>query len=271
MTDPNQRDPRAAGGGADLWGQRVLLSNIPALINGPPFAKMRATVIELPDCGRPRAIDVQMRFALNSTAAANNPLLPFSATWPSSPPQAALRVSLRRGLDPQASVSLESKLIERFPQQFPWDILVQRNLGVDVDLVGGTPTSVWIETVATPVNLPAFRDQIKGWNRALTGAGGTNFFAAVASPAQVTLLEKNEARVQFFIVNTSTNADMIIDLGLGTGGASWAGPTGSIVLPRNNFNTYESPIGGYSGGPITATWTAAPNGGALVTEGVYGL
>lgn len=263
----NQRGPRDAGGGADLWGQRVLLSNIAALINAPPFAKLRATVLELPDAGRPRPIAVQMRFAFNSTSSGNNPLLPFSPIWPASPPLATLRVTLRRGLDPQASVSVETKTIGAFPQQFPWDILVQRNLGIDVELVGGTPTSIWIETVAAPVDLPAWRDQIKGWNRNVTTPA--NFVAAVASPAQVTLLAANEARAQFIIVNTSTNADMIIDLGGGLGGASWVIPTGSIVLPRNLFASYESPIGGFSGGPITASWTAAPNGGALVTEGAY--
>lgn len=250
------------------WGTRVLLSNIPALMNAQPFARSRATVVETQDLGHPRLIDVQMRFALNASTQGNQPIQPFTPIFPLAPPLAALRIVLRRGLTPTGSVSTDTKTLTTFPQAFPWDILLERNLGIDVELIAGTPTSLWIEVIATPVQYPGYRDQVRGWTRNVTL---TNFIAAVASPANVILLPANETRVQFFIVNTSTNADMIVALGdPGIGPASWAIPTGSIVLPRNQFASYESPIGGFAGGPITASWTAAPTGGALVTEGAYG-
>jgi hypothetical protein len=269
---PGRRGDQVPGSGGTRtprrrWGTRVLLSNIPALMNAQPFARSRATVVETQDLGLPQLIQVQVRFALNASTQGNQPIQPFTPIFPLSPPLASLRIVTRRGLTPTGSVSTDTKTLTSFPQAFPWDILLERNLGIDLELVAGTPTSLWVEVIATPVNYPSFRDQIKGWTRNVTL---TNFFAAVASPAQVTLLPANETRVQVIIVNTSTNADMIVDFGGGFGGASWAGPTGSIVLPRNLFASYESPIGGFAGGPITATWTAAPNGGALVTEGVYG-
>ena len=43
----------------------------------------------------------------------------------------------------------------------------------------------------------------------------------------------------------------------------------TLVLPRNMFATYESPIGGWSG-PISLIWNdPAPNGRGFFTEGNY--
>jgi hypothetical protein len=133
-----------------------------------------------------------------------------------------------------------------------------------VTIEGTTDTAVWVETIAAVVSDVAVANRLVGTTRA------NSFFQTAAvfgSPAHVVLLFPSAGRAQFTIVNTSVNSDLLLKFG--NGNANWATLNGSIVLPRGQFATYESPVGGFRG-RVDATWSdPAPDGGAIVTEMGY--
>lgn len=141
--------------------------------------------------------------------------------------------------------------------------IIARNLAITLRSIGGEGgANVTVQVSACPVAWVDCRD--------VAGTPASSYLTAVetfvpAAVGPVTLLAAKATRAQWFVQNTSTNADMIIKLGTG---ASWTGPSGSIILPRGSLGIYESPLDGYLG-IVTAAWTASPNGGALVTEGSH--
>jgi hypothetical protein len=253
---------------AQRWGSRYLLSTDPALLNlQSGIARNKATAIDTGTLPRTCQIHTQMRFALNGPN--NGPILPFTPFCPLlTGIFASLQVNVRRGADEQAPSTADVFGVDQAVGVLPFDILPARSLGIDLTLVSpGGFSTVWVETISTIVNEPATRDKIIGWPRLSAATAPQALVAAVASPASVQFFRDRADRVQFIIVNTSTNANLI--LSFGTADATWVGPVGAIVLPMNGFFSYESPVGGWRG-RVTGSWNhAAPNGGALVTEGVY--
>jgi hypothetical protein len=124
--------------------------------------------------------------------------------------------------------------------------------------------SLWINVVATPVCQASPHALLTGWD----GVAQQTFVAAVASPLFVELAPYRNTRRSIYVVNTSTNADLILAFGE-TQNASWVGPVGAIVLPQNTFATWEAPADGVPYTRITASWNnPTPNGGCLITEGI---
>lgn len=249
------------------WGNRVKLSNNPNGVFGP--AKGSATVIDTGDLGRTHLFLVQMRFA--AIAADGTPALPFFDEWPLS--NTTLTINVRRGVDDLAPVAIDQFVMGQngVGDTLPFDVLAARDIGVD--LVLGNPagqTSLWVEAITTIVTTPPIEAEVIGWPLRF---GGTQI-AAVATPGNVRLMASHNARAQFIIVNTSTNADLILSLDKSvipaTGSATWGPPpVGSIILPKNVFATYESPVGGWRG-EVWGSWNnAAPDNGAMVTEGLF--
>lgn len=249
--------PLAGHGAARRWGKAVRLT-----VAGVPQPVNAATLIETGDLGQTYPIQLRFRFApINPSNVDEAPVV-----WSRLTPAllaGTLTIKVRRGTDPNAPVGVtESVLALGTASDTPdFDVVMARNLGVDVRIVGA---GLWVECVATEVHVEDYRDRIVGWTT-VNPAGGF-FVAAVASPANVLLMNARKARVGFTLVNTSTNADMIVNFGTG---ASWVGPVGSIVLPAGSFSSFSSGFGGFNG-DISASWNAAvPNGGILVTEYVF--
>lgn len=266
---PRPGDPQPPPGHVDQtshrqrWGQRVWLNTDPTVPTQKPFTRPSATVVDTGDLGRSHLIDVQFRFALTNTTTGNAEL-PFVPTW-SSGNSVGLKISVKRGLDPQATVAEDTYfIVENTTNMVPFDIVAARSLTINVELTlpGGNLGQVWLDCIATIVDDVSTKDRVIGYP-----VGGVGVFVpAVASPGRATIAAASSKRVQFIVVNTSTNANLILSF---DSAASWVGPHGNIVLPANSFATYESPIGGYSG-IVTGSWdVAVPNGGALVSSGSY--
>jgi hypothetical protein len=255
----------------DKWGGRFLLTNDPALLNATPsIGRRQATLIETPDLGMPRPIDIQIQFALDSINAGTthaplgffNPIFPIQNVGTSF-----LQFRQRRAFDPSAPLQENNERITTFPEQYPFDIVVARQLGIDVELAVGAPImTVWIDSIAAIVDVPAVRNQIPGWGNNLTtnpAIPAENFVAASAVSIPLLAID-NPARATMIIVNTSTNADLA--LGFGRTPRWVPTPRGSIILPRNMFSSYE----GAWTGAVFGIWSdPVPNGGALVTEGAF--
>jgi hypothetical protein len=278
------KDPRNPTARADRWGNRVLISNNPALlgsgsgtvtpVQGQPPARDAAIIVKTREFLAPRQIAIGVRYAQNDPVT-NEPILPFSSVYPdfgAVPNRRVLQFALRQSVDDLAAIITENIAAGPFPNEFPFDILSCRQLGITVTMPARDPvdtsfTSIWVEVIASLVDELADRNRIVGWGRNINVGGGTfpPFIAAAAIGVPVPLLAANPGRTQFFIVNTSTNADLLVSFG---DTASWGPPiVGSVVLPRGQFATYESPVGGFSGG-VTGMWNAAaPDGGAIVTQG----
>lgn len=138
----------------------------------------------------------------------------------------------------------------------PFDIVTARSLGLDIQLNNAT-SDLWVESIATEVEDISTQNKILGWN-----AGTVRFMGQAAIFSQ--FLFAHPDRVQFVICNTSVNANLWIGFGV----IPVVGAVGSLVLPKNTFATYESPVGGWRG-DVFGVWDAAGIGGALVTEGVF--
>jgi hypothetical protein len=251
-------------GPANRWGQRALITNDPALLLGrpgqPPPGVMNSNMVDTDDLGVPRALNLQLRFALNQILqGTSQPILPFSPRYPIGVP---ISVETRRSVDARASLITETSIIQTTSDVLPFDIITARKLGVTVR-VGAVPgTTVWVEAVATPVEDIATQNKILGWP-----VVNSQVFSGASNAVQQVFLIPNADRVQFVIVNTSTDGNLILSFGPAL--ASWAGPVGTIVLPKNMFASYESPVGGFRG-QVSGIWDgAAPTGGALVTEGTF--
>jgi hypothetical protein len=254
-------NPRAAMGSQRdrKWGGRYLISDDAALnAIGTP---RRVTIITTGDLGVPTPVNVQLRFAVN-IAANRQPALPF--LYPCHGGISLVRVTVRRGVDETSGMTTDVYNLS-VNDVLPIDIITARLLSVEVEVTGfGSGTTTWVEAIATPVNNIGALNQVHPW----AVAQNPTFVAATA--AATTLLAANSDRVQFFIVNTSTDADLMIQLGLGPNGLTplWLPtPRGTYVLPRNMFAVYESPTPAGFKGTVFGIWTAAPTGGALVHEG----
>jgi len=239
------------------WGGRTLISNVQALLN-TGLATRSTTIIGTGDLGRPRAINVQMRFAVNG--ANNQPVLPFYEAQPLS--VTTIDLTVRRGNDPSASPTVD-KYTMNLRDVLPFDIVTARELGIEVAVTVAEsifPVTVWVEAIATPCDFPSAVNQIFPWN--VTQVMKFQAASAVAT----TILAENIDRVQFFLCNTSTNADLLVGFGVAP---TWLpNPVGTIVLPRNSFAQYESPAPFGFKNKVFGIWNdPAPNGGVIVTEG----
>jgi hypothetical protein len=264
------------------WGNRVLLavqpSNNPNL--GGAIARNRATVVEVGDLGIVRPLALQVRFAVNG---GGQPQLPFA---PLTPPFASsdliqLVWTVRRGIDPVADATRDTYLqplsqpagsIYGSIDRAPFDVIAARSLGIDVELrqtdaTGlGPPTqptittNYWVEVIAFPITNEGNLQKLTAWQNNV----GPGFRAA--SPTSIVLMPVHNARCQFIICNTSTNANLWVSFGAPA--VITPTPQATFVLPSSpQFSVYESPVDGFRG-IVYGIWdNATPNGGALVTEG----
>lgn len=216
----------------------------------------KATMISIDDLGRSYPINVQLRFAADD--GRGNPVLPWVNTY--SDVSGNLDIMLRRGLSPDGSVTQNLFNIDGTTgapgSVLPFDIVTARSMGVDLQL-NNAAADVWVEALATEVEDISTQNKILGWN-----SGRTLFFAQAAIFSQFLFAHPN--RVQFIICNTSTTGDLY----LGFGVIPVIGGVGTMVLPKNTFATYESPVGGWRG-DVFGVWDVAGAGTALVTEGVF--
>ena len=183
--------------------------------------------------------------------------------------------TFRRGVDPLAPVAQDVDRqfgLNSKQDSVPFDIVSCRSLGLDIALEQPTGTlaqalkaNIWIEVLAVVVHEVSDRERLPGWFSLYdipASFAGSNFLSATTTP--IVLIPGEQARAQFIIVNTSTNADLWIAFG---STVSIVGLNATIIIPAGGTNRYESPIGGFTG-IITGVWNnVAPNGGALVTSG----
>jgi hypothetical protein len=251
--DPRQRIPAAAR----RWAGISLIKNA----NSNP--QNRKTLIDTGDFGETCSVNIQLRFAFDANNSEVQPILPWDPVYRGD---GTIRVSIRRGLDTLSNVIEETTDI-RSPvdlapfgdgDQLGLDIVEARNLSISVEMTHGL-SDVWVQAVATVVEQIGTRDRVVGWERAEQRT-------IAAANAATQLAKARPGRVQYLVVNTSTNANLFV----GKDNAVSA-LNAMLVLPGGvgRFSHYESPVGGYRG-ELWGFWdVGAPNGNALVTEGFY--
>ena len=257
------------------WGNRVLLAvepqNNPNL--GGQNATKSATLIDTGDLGRCVPINIQVRFALvNPTTGA--PILPLrdinSPVGSLLDPPVKLTLNVRRGVDENSTITEDIYTMPSLNQildSAPFDTITTRSLGLDVAISqdGATPaqqriSNVWIEAVATIVDQVGVRDTLPGY----VDLNESKFTAA--SSTRVVLAQQHVSRCQFFLVNTSKNADLYVLFG---NSANPSTTLFTIVLPKGGANVYESPLGGWAG-DLVGFWVGSPlDGGAMFSGGSY--
>lgn len=272
LTDyiPRPGDPRPTVGRrpdsrSQKWGGRFLISNVPATnALGIPS---QVTVIQTGDLTLPTPVNIQLRFAANG--ANRQPILPFLYPLPGVAP--SVTVTIRRGVDPSSSPTIDTYTLLT-NDVLPIDMVTARDLGVEVSAQAPADVTVWVEAIAAPVHDIGPVNKVQPW----FFSQNPTFIAT--NPAPVSLLAPNSDRVQFFICNTSTNADLLVQLGRGPNLAlpQWLPfPLGSFILPRNRFAVYESPApvcfkgtpGDGVRGSVYGIWSNAGDGGAMIHEG----
>jgi hypothetical protein len=277
MSDPFSETilRKSRGGDADKWGGRNLLSNDPALLNRPTGPSVfgpssngqvvSATLIQIADLGRPRQINLQLRFAPVISSTNTTPRLPFSYDVVGGVNK--YRVTVRRTVDRQAGPVEE--VFELFPQDtLPLDIVLARELTVVVEaLTLGSPGQAWVECAAALVSEPGPRNLWHPWD--IVQVQRFELTSAIGQR----LIVENKDRYQFTVCNTSTDADLLIGFASPTPDKVlppvpvWPGTNGAFVLPRNMFAVYESPPMTCFKGNVMGVWSNAGNGGALLMEG----
>lgn len=261
-------DSPVRGVRATKFGGRYAISNW--VLDNNAGVPRQVTVIDTQDLGEPTPMNIQIRFANIGTPIgdrAPSPTLPFQ--YPATSGATFCRVKIRRSNDPSASPTVD---VFDVPVGFvlPIDTVTAQKLGVEVEAFGvGAAGSVddtrcFVEAIATPVTNIGPKNTVYPWS----APENASFIATNA--AAVSLLGANSDRQQFTLCNTSTDADLMIQLGLGPSGdlPRWLPtPRGSFVLPRNMFATYESPPGNCCKATIYGIWSNAGNGGVLVHAG----
>jgi hypothetical protein len=224
--------------------------------------------VDTGDLGHVVPIHVDVRFALPSVPL-GSPSLPFTEACPLivSEGGITLKFTVRRGVDKIAPVTVDEYQMsigsDGVVDRIPFDIVTCKSLAVDVMMSPGHNASygVWIEAVATIVDVPSHRALIAGYTSAV-GYGPNNLPSVIpASALSIALLPFRAGRTQFIIMNTSTNATLWLAF------ASTSDPSRATlaIVPGGR---YESPVGGYCG-VVSGIWdNAAPNGAAFVTEGI---
>ena len=246
-------------GGQNSWGSRQLLTNDPlAGSRGRAIATMVST-----DLLRvPKPIALQFRFQGPAVAATNFQLL--DSGWQLFAP-VDLRVTINRGIDVLGGATTDVVDVP-VGEQVPIALVLAHKLTVTVALNTGSTTGFWCEVIAAPLDAVDFSALLGGPGGELGGYGTANVTRVAAAAADTLLLNSNDARRQFLIVNNSVQ-DLAVKFGLapslGAGAESF-----SVLLPGGVSAQYESPIGGYTG-VVRGIWAAADAAGeALVTEGV---
>lgn len=236
------------------WGNRVLLSTDTVTY---PKARNTATFVDTGDVGRTAQFNTQFRFALDN--GLGSPILPFSYVNPTRPPGTSLNMTIRRGVDSDAPLTIDPGFMDLTKNDTaPFDTVPGRSLGIDIQLVStGAVSALWIEVMSTVVDDQSRGSQLESWGTQVSSQ------VVAANVASVQLLPSHFGRAQFIIVNTSTNADLWISFG----GTPVVNGNATLVLPRNIFASYESPIGGFRG-IINGIWSAGATGSALCTEGL---
>lgn len=250
------------GAEADRWGNRILME-----INQPDGAHSGPVdtqpLVDIRTLAKTVPIDLQLRFALPD--ASGSPILPFSTVWPFTGGGEQLVVTVRRTADPLSAPTEDTLTVtDQGSRVFPWDIFTSRTFNVQAAFsdafVTGLPQKVWVEAIATQVTDIASRSEIQGW-----GLVNQQTFVP-ANLANVQLLQGRADRRQFIICNTSTAGNLYINF---NNIASATTPQAVMVLPAGSFATYEAPPGGFTGN-VFGVWDDDTDGGALVTDGVYG-
>lgn len=266
----SQDRSREPGNSRILWGKRVLLVTDP--VGYAPYLAGHApknvdTIVDTGKLAQSMPVHVTVRFAAASTDN-GAPILPFTENVVSTAGNGVgLYFAIRRGVDMLAPTTVDRYIMPVGANNFtrdrvPFDVVESRELGVDVELLcPGNPTNpataLWVEAIATPVDYPSPQKVFPGYTGVMVP------LPVAASPAAVILMPPRAGRRQFYIVNTSTNANLWVLFGdFAVVGQS------TVVLPANQFATYESPVGCFTG-LVTGIWdNAAPNGAAMVTEGI---
>jgi len=257
---------RDLGGKAEKWGGRSLLSNDPALLNRPNGQqRQKVTLIQIADMGRPRQVNIQMRWA--PVVAANNPTPELPFTFDCRGGVNRYLVTVRRTVDRQAG-PIEDQFEIFIGDTLPIDIVLCRELTVEIEAMTlGTDGQGWVECAASLVSNPGPRNLWYPYD-----VVNTQRFQAT-SAAGLRLIPANKDRFQFTICNTSTDADLAIGfaspLPLNAVPPVPVWPTTNIafVLPRGGFFVYESPTQAVFKGNVMGVWSGAGNGGALIMEG----
>ena len=264
--DGNPDDFKKRGNSSrQLWGSRAFISNFIADNNlGAPKTR---TLVETPTFDEPTPINVQLRFAAATPGPNPQPILPFLYTQPGA--MTRVITSVRRGIDEQASPTMDT--YNTAPGDvLPFDIVTAKQLGIDCTASSFAPggnfddTRGFVEMIATPVCVVGPKNNSYPYDV----AANPSFKTTAATP--FALLTPNPQRIQFFVVNTSTDADLLLQFGVGPNGnlPTWApNPNGTLVLPRGGFAVYESPTPMCFKGTVWGIWSNVGNGGAMLYEG----
>ena len=259
------------------WGARVLLGmNATGATALPLDIMAKQTFVDTQQLGINMPIDVRARFApVQDIATANLVAGRFDPDLDRTGITIgySLVFTIRRAVDPLATVTTDvytmsagGNTLGQFGNVLPFDILSEQFLGIDVELVPvggsdglpGTGIALWVELLASPVTQIGTADKVTAYPFARVNAFPTDAVAATL------LLRPRAGRAQFIVVNTSTTSNLYL----------FFAPGGSIlqatvVLPKNTFARYDSPIGGCWGGFVSCIWDIAGDGGVFITEGSY--
>jgi hypothetical protein len=271
-----RQGPQNPGNTRDTWGRRTLLVTNPT--NPAPHLarfnpKNKDTLVTTGSLGAGRCpVHVSVRFALPIAAGAVDsgaPVLPFIPSTPSTGTVGngvTLTLVVHRGTDNLAAMTDDKYVMpvgtnNAVVDRVGFDIVTSNFLAIDAELScpGFTPdpaTGLWVETIAVPVDQPSEQDLRLGYRDVV-------FHTVAASHGPALLAPPRAARRQLFITNTSTDGDLYVMFGDNADANTFV-----FVLPKNTMARYESPIGTFTG-IIWGTWIGgAPDGKAVITEGL---
>lgn len=244
---PRQGDIRRRHNPNSRWGSTVILK---------PQQSQTVISTEMFDSNIP--IAVQLRWALNSHA-------PYTPVFPGG---TGARVELLKSIDLKAGAANESFDIN--PNQVqPFCVIICRQLAVTVkNLSTSDPDSgdnVLLHAAACVVQSVDCNDILafgNGYSKVTQQQ-----FIQTQSSTPLLALAPNSRRAQFFVQNTSTDSDIIIQWGSDAG----FGPPakGVMILPAGIDGIYESPVGAWTGEVTISFSNGSGDGGALITEGSF--
>lgn len=229
------------------WGSTVILK---------PQQAQTVIATEMFDSNIP--IAVQLRWAANSRA-------PYTPVFPGG---TGARVELLKSVDLKAGAANESFDITANQTQ-PFCVVICRQLSVTVkNLDTSDPDSgnnVLLHAAACRVTNVDCNDLLGFGNGYQTISQQEFIQTQLSTP--ILALAPNARRAQFFVQNTSSDSDVIIQWGLDAG----FGPPakGVMILPAGFNGVYESPLSAWTGAVTISFSNGTGDGGALITEGSF--